>query len=48
MLLEIPTKVTYDLMRDTFKFNGQYSVVILNRQGKIVSTWARSSLFWRY
>ena len=43
-----PTEVIYDVSRNTYRFSGMNSVTILNQQGKVVSTWARSSKFWRY
>ena len=43
-----PTEIVYDAIRDTYKFNGIHSVTILNTQGKVITTWAKSSVFWRY
>ena len=43
-----PVEIIYDIGRDTFKFKGLYSTTILNRQGQVVSTWAKSSIYWRY
>lgn len=43
-----PTEIIYDTIKDTYKFRGIKSVTILNSQGKVVSTWAKSSVFWRY
>ena len=42
-----PKSIIYDAHRDTFKFIGKNSVVVLNRQGQVVSTWAKSSMYWR-
>lgn len=35
-----PTKLGYDSVRDTFKYVGRDAVVVLNKEGKIVTTWA--------
>ena len=43
-----PKKVVYDAGRDTFKFIGQRSITVLNREGKIVTAIAKSSIFWRF
>ena len=42
-----PKRIVYDVRYDTFKFTGQKSVVVLNRQGQIVTTWAKGSMYWR-
>ncbi len=42
-----PKSIVYDVRYDTFKFTGQKSVVVLNRQGQIVTTWAKGSMYWR-
>ena len=42
-----PQSVIYDVRYDTFKFTGRKSVVVLNRQGQIVTTWAKGSMYWR-
>lgn len=39
--------VIFDNVRKTFRYVGKGAVVILNQQRQIVTTWARSSLFWR-
>lgn len=39
--------VIFDDVRKTFRYVGKGAVVILNQQRQIVTTWARSSLFWR-
>ena len=43
-----PNNVTYNSINKTFKYSGTNSVVVLNQQGKVVSTWAKSSIFWRF
>lgn len=37
-----PTRVDYDATRNTFKFTGVDAAVVLNPEGKVVTTWPRS------
>ena len=34
--------------RQSFKFVGKDSVVILNKYGKLITSWARRSIGWRF
>ena len=40
-------EVVYEVGRNTFKFIGNNSTVVLNQQGKVVTAWAKNSMFWR-
>ena len=43
-----PKKIIYDNVRETFKYIGEKSIIVLNRQGEVVTAIAKSSKYWRY
>ena len=38
----------YDVRRDTYEFRGKDAAVVLNRDGKVATTWARNSQGYRH
>ena len=43
-----PTKIFPQEFRTKFKFVGKNAVVVLNKVGKVVTTWARNKSGWRF
>lgn len=37
-----PKKVLYDSERGTYKYVGRNAIVVLNENGKVVTTWAKN------
>ena len=48
MLGKTLKKIIYDNVRETFKYIGEKSIIVLNRQGEVVTAIAKSSKYWRY
>ena len=42
------TRPVFDPLRDTWRFTGVDSIVVLNRNGRIVTAWATSPTGWRW
>lgn len=42
-----PISMTFDPVRGTFKYVGHQATLILNPAGKVITTYAKSSLYWR-
>ena len=47
-IVKHPTKVTDQVERGTLKYVNEKGVVVLNKAGKVVTTYAKKSLFWRF
>ena len=43
-----PAMVRYDAARDRFRYDGEHAVVVLGRDGSVVTTWARRASGWRF
>ena len=47
-IVKHPTKVIDQVERGTLKYVNEKGVVVLNKAGKVVTTYAKKSLFWRF
>ena len=47
-IVKHPTRVIDQVERGTLKYVNEKGVVVLNKAGKVVTTYAKKSLFWRF